>query len=149
MPIADMNSASSRRARSSLWSIRPDTCSRPATASLSRARFCIPSAIPDLSAVSSSGSIRRSRKEFSMASEALLSLHGVSKHFPGGVIGLKGIDLVIAEGEFLSLLGPSGCGKTTTLRVIAGFEGPTTGKVMLDGKDITPLRPYDRPVNTV
>jgi spermidine/putrescine transport system ATP-binding protein len=84
-----------------------------------------------------------------MASEALLSLHSVSKHFPGGVIGLKGIDLAITEGEFLSLLGPSGCGKTTTLRVIAGFEGPTTGKVMLDGKDITPLRPCDRPVNTV
>jgi spermidine/putrescine transport system ATP-binding protein len=65
------------------------------------------------------------------------------------VIGLDTIDLDVAQGEFLSLLGPSGCGKTTTLRVIAGFEAPTSGSVSLDGRDITALRPYDRPVNTV
>ena len=53
------------------------------------------------------------------------------------------------SGEFLSLLGPSGCGKTTSLRVIAGFESPTSGQVLLDGRDITALRPFDRPVNTV
>jgi spermidine/putrescine transport system ATP-binding protein len=84
-----------------------------------------------------------------MARDALLALDKISKRFPGGVIGLDGIDLEVAAGEFLSLLGPSGCGKTTTLRVIAGFESPTGGRVHLDGHDITALRPFDRPVNTV
>ncbi|MDB5524911.1 MAG: transporter, ATP-binding protein [Rhizobium sp.] len=81
--------------------------------------------------------------------DPLLRLSAVRKEFPGGVIGLDSIDLDIEPGEFLSLLGPSGCGKTTTLRVIAGFESPTSGAVKLDGRDITTLRPYDRPVNTV
>ena len=81
--------------------------------------------------------------------EPLLTLTAVRKEFPGGVVGLDSIDLDIQPGEFLSLLGPSGCGKTTSLRVIAGFERPTSGAVKLDGRDITPLRPYDRPVNTV
>lgn len=84
-----------------------------------------------------------------MATDALLRLEKVSKHFAGGIVGLNNIDLSIAEGEFLSLLGPSGCGKTTTLRVIAGFEAPTEGEVRLDGRDITLLRAFDRPVNTV
>jgi len=83
-----------------------------------------------------------------MANDALLRLKSVSKHF-GSVVGLRGIDLAIAEGEFLSLLGPSGCGKTTMLRIIAGFEAPTEGRLYLDGRDITPLRAFDRPVNTV
>ncbi|MBB1248863.1 ABC transporter ATP-binding protein [Rhizobium sp. G21] len=81
--------------------------------------------------------------------DPLLSLSKIRKVFPGGLVGLDNIDLDIAPGEFLSLLGPSGCGKTTTLRVIAGFESPTSGSVRLEGRDITPLRPYDRPVNTV
>ena len=81
--------------------------------------------------------------------DALLELSAVRKTFPGGVIGLDSIDLDIVQGEFLTLLGPSGCGKTTTLRVIAGFETPTSGRLLLDGRDITGLRPYDRPVNTV
>jgi spermidine/putrescine transport system ATP-binding protein len=81
--------------------------------------------------------------------EPLLTLSGIRKQFAGGVIGLDTIDLDIQPGEFLSLLGPSGCGKTTTLRVIAGFESPTAGTVRLDGRDITSLRPFDRPVNTV
>jgi spermidine/putrescine transport system ATP-binding protein len=84
-----------------------------------------------------------------MASDALVRLENISKHFAGGIVGLNDVNLSIAEGEFLSLLGPSGCGKTTTLRVIAGFETPTEGVVRLDGKDITPLRAFDRPVNTV
>ncbi|TXI01364.1 MAG: ABC transporter ATP-binding protein [Rhizobium sp.] len=84
-----------------------------------------------------------------MATDGLLRLDKVSKHFAGGIVGLNQIDLSIAEGEFLSLLGPSGCGKTTTLRVIAGFEAPSSGQIRLDGKDITPLRAFDRPVNTV
>lgn len=81
--------------------------------------------------------------------EALLRLDHVSKVFAGGHVGLESIDLDIAQGEFLSLLGPSGCGKTTTLRVIAGFESPTQGRVLLDGQDMTALRPCDRPINTV
>ncbi len=84
-----------------------------------------------------------------MANEALLRLERVSKRFGGGIVGLDDISLDIAEGEFLSLLGPSGCGKTTTLRVIAGFESPTAGRLLIDGRDITALRPFARPVNTV
>ncbi|TIV63624.1 MAG: ATP-binding cassette domain-containing protein, partial [Mesorhizobium sp.] len=79
-----------------------------------------------------------------MALDALVRLQKVSKIFPGGIVGLD-----IAPGEFLTLLGPSGCGKTTSLRVIAGFESPTSGNVLLEGRDITGLRPFDRPVNTV
>jgi len=84
-----------------------------------------------------------------MAPDALVRLENVSKLFPGGVVGLDAVDLDIAPGEFLTLLGPSGCGKTTSLRVIAGFESPTGGNVLLEGRDITGLRPFDRPVNTV
>ncbi|RUW30452.1 MULTISPECIES: ABC transporter ATP-binding protein [unclassified Mesorhizobium] len=84
-----------------------------------------------------------------MAPDALVRLQRVSKVFPGGVVGLDAVDLDIAPGEFLTLLGPSGCGKTTSLRVIAGFESPTSGRVQLEGRDITGLRPFDRPVNTV
>ncbi|MDR0809460.1 MAG: ABC transporter ATP-binding protein [Gemmobacter sp.] len=84
-----------------------------------------------------------------MQAEPLLSLRGVSKDFGGGVLGLCDIDLDIAKGEFVSLLGPSGCGKTTTLRVIAGFEAPTTGRVLLEGAEIGHLPPNRRPVNTV
>lgn len=84
-----------------------------------------------------------------MANDALLRLEGVSKIFDTGTIGLDNVTLDIANGEFVSLLGPSGCGKTTSLRVMAGFEAPTSGRVLLDGNDITALRPYDRPLNTV
>ena len=64
-------------------------------------------------------------------------------------VAVAGIDLDIAEGEFFSLLGPSGCGKTTTLRMLAGFERPDTGQILLDGKDLAPMPPHKRPVNTV
>ncbi len=64
-------------------------------------------------------------------------------------VAVDGIDLEIASGEFFSLLGPSGCGKTTTLRMIAGFERPTDGQVVLDGADVTDVPPHRRPVNTV
>jgi spermidine/putrescine transport system ATP-binding protein len=84
-----------------------------------------------------------------MAPDILLRLRAISKIFAGGIVGLNAIDLDVAQGEFLTLLGPSGCGKTTTLRVIAGFDRPTSGAVTLDGRDITALRPYDRAVNTV
>ena len=59
------------------------------------------------------------------------------------------IDLQIASGEFFSLLGPSGCGKTTTLRLIAGFEQPTSGQILLDGIDVSGIPPHKRNVNTV
>ena len=64
-------------------------------------------------------------------------------------VAVDDLDLVISSGEFFSLLGPSGCGKTTTLRLIAGFEQPTVGKVLLDGVDVTNVAPHKRNVNTV
>ena len=75
-------------------------------------------------------------------------LEGVRKHF-GDVIAVDGIDLEVREGEFFSMLGPSGSGKTTSLRLIAGFEAPTAGRVLLGGEDVTDLAPYERDVNTV
>ena len=62
---------------------------------------------------------------------------------------VEGIDLEVGDGEFFSLLGPSGSGKTTTLRMIAGFERPTAGRIVLHGDDVTDLPPFDRDVNTV
>ena len=67
----------------------------------------------------------------------------------GGFLAVDHIDLDVNEGEFFSLLGPSGCGKTTTLRMIGGFEQPTSGQIELQGRDVTWLAPYQRNVNTV
>ncbi len=75
-------------------------------------------------------------------------LRGVSKRY-GDVVAVDGIDLDLADGEFFSMLGPSGSGKTTTLRMIAGFEAPTTGTVELHGEDVSGPPAYDRDVNTV
>ena len=66
-----------------------------------------------------------------------------------GEAAVRGIDLDIHQGEFFSILGPSGCGKTTTLRMIAGFEEPSSGEVMIRGKSMLGVPPYKRPVNTV
>lgn len=79
---------------------------------------------------------------------ASVVFENVSKQF-GKHIALKNVSLAINKGEFFSLLGPSGCGKTTLLRILAGFETPDQGKILLDGKDITRLPPNKRPVNTV
>jgi putative spermidine/putrescine transport system ATP-binding protein len=79
---------------------------------------------------------------------AAVRLVGVSKRF-GEVVAVDGIDLEVAEGEFFSMLGPSGSGKTTCLRMIAGFEVPTEGRVELGGRDVTDLPPFARDVNTV
>jgi putative spermidine/putrescine transport system ATP-binding protein len=79
---------------------------------------------------------------------AAVRLAGVRKRF-GEVTAVDGVDLEVREGEFFSMLGPSGSGKTTCLRLIAGFEAPTEGRVYLDGEDVTDLPPYDRDVNTV
>ena len=81
-------------------------------------------------------------------SEVLIELKGLSKNF-GEQQVLKGIDLNIHENEFLTLLGPSGCGKTTTLRIIAGFEEPSSGEVIFDGVDVSKIPSYKREVNTV
>ncbi|HEY7689125.1 MAG TPA: ABC transporter ATP-binding protein [Dongiaceae bacterium] len=76
----------------------------------------------------------------------VVAVNGVTKRF-GGITAVEDLSLAIAEKEFFALLGPSGCGKTTLLRVIAGFEQPDTGRVLLDGRDVTALRPNRRPVN--
>ena len=75
-------------------------------------------------------------------------LEGLRKSF-GDVEAVRGVDLEIADGEFFSMLGPSGSGKTTVLRMIAGFEAPTSGRVVLAGQDVTRIPPFDRDVNTV
>jgi len=81
-----------------------------------------------------------------------IEILGVSKIFPtreDPVIALDDVHVSIAENEFFTLLGPSGCGKTTLLRMIAGFDYPTSGQILLHGEDIATLPPYKRPVNTV
>jgi spermidine/putrescine transport system ATP-binding protein len=77
-----------------------------------------------------------------------VQLEGVSKAF-GDFLAVRELDLEIAEGEFFTLLGPSGCGKTTTLRVIAGFEQPTAGRILIEGSDVAGLPAHKRPTNTV
>jgi ABC-type Fe3+/spermidine/putrescine transport system ATPase subunit len=81
-------------------------------------------------------------------SEPRVRLEGVSHRF-GAVTALDGIDLDVPDGEFLTLLGPSGCGKTTLLRIIAGFERPTTGRVLLGGDDVTDRPAHRRATNMV
>src|ERR1700694_2199450 len=77
-----------------------------------------------------------------------LRLQGVKKNY-GHVVAAAGIDLVVEEGEFFTLLGPSGSGKTTLLRMIAGFERPDAGTIELGGRDVTSLPPHLRETNTV
>jgi len=77
-----------------------------------------------------------------------VSLRGLVKEFEG-VRAVDGLDLEIREGEFFSLLGESGCGKTTTLRMIAGFEDPDSGQILLDGENLLAVPAHKRPVNTV
>lgn len=77
-----------------------------------------------------------------------VSLRGVTKTF-GSFTAVSELDLEVRSGEFFSMLGPSGSGKTTVLRMIAGFEAPTSGAIILNGKDVTKAAPFDRPVNTV
>jgi len=73
----------------------------------------------------------------------------VTKTFPGGVKAVEGVSLTVQSGEFMTLLGPSGCGKTTTLRMIAGFEQPDSGQVLIGGKDVTRVPPYERDTGMV
>ena len=80
--------------------------------------------------------------------ETVLELRKVSKHFPTHR-AVDGVSLSIPRGSLYGLLGPSGCGKTTTLRLVAGFDSPTDGDILLNGKSLVPLKPYQRNVNTV
>lgn len=84
----------------------------------------------------------------STSTQPLLELQNVTKFFGTNKV-LDDIDLTINDGEFLTLLGPSGCGKTTLLRLIAGFERPTNGKIIMNGKEISHLPPNRRAVNTI
>lgn len=77
-----------------------------------------------------------------------LRLERVTKRFDE-VVAVDAIDVTVGSGEFFSLLGPSGCGKTTTLRLVAGFEQPTSGRIMVGDDDLTPRRPAKRPLNMV
>jgi spermidine/putrescine transport system ATP-binding protein len=81
-------------------------------------------------------------------SEPFLWIDGVDRVYET-THAVKSVELQVAEGEFVSILGPSGCGKTTLLRIVAGFEWPTSGRVLLEGNDITALPPNKRPLNLV
>ena len=76
----------------------------------------------------------------------LLEIRDVTKRF-GGVAAVDGVSLDIAAGEFFALLGPSGCGKTTLMRMVAGFEAPDAGRVLIGGRDMAGVPPHERPVN--
>jgi spermidine/putrescine transport system ATP-binding protein len=77
-----------------------------------------------------------------------VALEGVSKRF-GDLVAVDDVDLDLSAGEFFTLLGPSGCGKTTTLRMVAGFEQPSAGRIRIEGEDVAGLPPHKRPTNTV
>ncbi len=83
------------------------------------------------------------------ANENIIELIDVRKEFDRDTVAVDNFNLEVKKGEFVTFLGPSGCGKTTTLRMIAGFELPTSGKILLNGEDISKLPPNKRPVNTV
>ena len=81
--------------------------------------------------------------------EKIIELVGLTREFEDGMLAVDNVNLYVRKGEFITFLGPSGCGKTTTLRMIAGFDKPTAGKILLNGKDISDLPPNKRPINTV
>jgi spermidine/putrescine transport system ATP-binding protein len=83
-----------------------------------------------------------------MSAPAIISFEGVTKRF-GSTLAVDDVSLTIGEGEFFALLGPSGCGKTTLLRLLAGFETPNAGRILIDGEDVSAVPPNRRPVNMV
>jgi len=83
-----------------------------------------------------------------VAGDPVIRIEHITKHF-ADFVAVHEANFDIAEGEFFSMLGPSGCGKTTTLRMIAGFEQPTAGRILLEGNDVSRTPPYKRDVNTV
>ena len=88
------------------------------------------------------------RQDRSQPADPVIKLERVRKAY-GNTVVLHELDLDVKRGEFLTLLGPSGCGKTTTLKMIAGFETPSAGRILIDGIDVSGSPPYSRPVNTV
>ena len=86
--------------------------------------------------------------EVNYKKKKIIEITNVTKSF-GSMTAVDNVSLAINRGEFVTLLGPSGCGKTTLLRMIAGFELPSSGKIMLEGKDVTEISPNKRPINTV
>jgi spermidine/putrescine transport system ATP-binding protein len=83
-----------------------------------------------------------------IGADPCVEMSRVTKRF-GEVVAVNDLSLALPEGEFFTLLGPSGCGKTTTLRMLAGFEQPTAGRIVIDGEDVAGLAPHRRPTNTV
>ncbi len=83
----------------------------------------------------------------SAAAPAFLQIDDVVKDFGGGAVAVNHVSLDIAKGEIFALLGSSGCGKTTLLRMLAGFETPTSGRILLNGQDLAGIAPYDKPIN--
>ncbi len=84
-----------------------------------------------------------------MSAKSIISIRSITKRFGAAVVAVDDVSLDIAEGEFFALLGPSGCGKTTLLRMLAGFETPTEGAILIDGRDMVDVPPNRRPVNMV
>ena len=81
--------------------------------------------------------------------EKIIELINLNRTFEDGTVAVDNVNLYVRKGEFVTFLGPSGCGKTTTLRMIAGFDKPTSGQILLNGKDISDLPPNKRPINTI
>jgi spermidine/putrescine ABC transporter ATP-binding subunit len=95
-------------------------------------------------------SVQEQTKSASSATERpIIEIKNVSKIYGGGVKAVDDVNLTVGRGEFFALLGPSGCGKTTLLRMLAGFETPTSGEVIIDGVDMSTVAPNKRPVNMV
>ncbi len=84
-----------------------------------------------------------------MENNRIIDIQNISKSFAGGTEALKNINLYIRKNEFITLLGPSGCGKTTLLRTLAGFEQPTSGKILFNDENLLDIPPYKRKINTV
>ena len=82
-----------------------------------------------------------------LSNSAYLQIDDVVKDFGGGAIAVNHVSVDIARGEIFALLGPSGCGKTTLLRMLAGFEAPSSGRIVLNGQDLSRMPPYQRPIN--
>ena len=99
-------------------------------------------------AVTAGGSASAAPATYADAASADVRLDKLTKRFDE-VVAVDAIDLEIPRGSFFALLGPSGCGKTTTLRMIGGFEEPSSGRILLGDRDVSELPPYKRDVNTV
>ena len=81
--------------------------------------------------------------------EKIIQINNLTREFEDGTVAVDNMSFYVRKGEFVTFLGPSGCGKTTTLRMIAGFDKPTSGEILLNGQDISHLPPNKRPINTV